>query len=356
MLRRLRLTSFRCHSSLDLEGLGPRVLLAGPNGRGKTSVLESVAIVARLRSFRTGALRDLTRHGADGWRAEASWADEAGPVRLAVVWRGQGRELEMDGRTGATTDEFWGRALAVVAHGADTIMLDGGASERRAGFDLLLAELEPHRLSDLRRLKEIARQRGALLRHPRPSREEWEAWTTQLAELGEVLRPAREALAKAMLPYLEKAQHELAGGSEKLAVKFQPADPVPIPGPDRDRLWERERERGLNLAGPQRDDWEFSLAGKSLAKFGSEGQRRTGCLAVRIAELELIREKRKRTPVLLVDDALKELDAARREAFWRAVPEAVQVLYATAHDRPDGRSGSWVILEISPGSARRAES
>jgi len=352
VLRRLRLTTFRCHASLDLEGLGSRILLSGPNGRGKTSILESVSILARLRSFRTGALRDLTRHGSAGWRVEGSWADEAGPVRLAAIWRGEGRELEIDGRAGATTDEFWGRALAVVAHGADTIMLDGGASERRAGFDLLLAELEPNRLADLRRLKEITRQRGTLLRHPRPSREEWEAWTTQLAELGEILRPAREALAETLLPHLEKAHRNLVAGAEKLSVRYQPSDPVPASGPERDRLWERERERGLNLAGPQRDDWEFSLAGKSLAKFGSEGQRRTGCLAVRLAELALILEKRKRTPVLLVDDALKELDAARREAFWRAVPESTQVLYATAYDRPAGSSGSWVILEISPGSAR----
>jgi DNA replication and repair protein RecF len=356
VLRRLRLTSFRCHPSLDLEDLGARVLLTGPNGRGKTSLLEAVAMLARLRSFRTGALRDLTRHGSAGWRVEGSWADEAGPVKLAVVWRGEGRELEMDGRTGATTDEFWGRALAVVAHGGDTIMLDGGAGERRAGFDLLLAELEPHRLAELRRLKEITRQRGALLRHPKPSREEWEAWTTQLAELGESLRPARQALAEIVAPHLEQAHRELAGGTEKFSVRHQPADPVPAAGPDRDRLWERERERGLNLAGPQRDDWEFSLAGKSLAKFGSEGQRRTGCLAVRLAELELIREKRKRTPVLLVDDALKELDAARRGAFWKAVPESTQVLYASAHDRPDQGSGSWVILEISPGSARQPAS
>ena len=356
MLRRLRLHSFRCHPSFELEELGPRVLLVGPNGRGKTSVLESVAILGRLRSFRTGALRDLTRHGAAGWRVEGSWADEAGPVRLAVIWRGEGRELEIDGRAGATTDEFWGRVLSVVAHGADTIMLDGGAGERRSGFDLLLAELEPHRLGELRRLKEITRQRSALLRQLKPSREEWEAWTTQLAEIGEILRPARADLAEIMLPHLEKAHQELAGGAEKLSVRYHPADPVPPSGPQRDKLWERERERGLNLAGPQRDDWEFSLAGKSLAKFGSEGQRRTGCLAVRLAELALILEKRKRTPVLLVDDALKELDAARREAFWGAVPESTQVLYATAHDRPAGSSGSWVILEISPGAARRAES
>lgn len=275
---------------------------------------------------------------------------------MAVIWRGEGRELEVDGRSGATTDEFWGRALAVVAHGADTLMLDGGASERRAGFDLLLAQLEPQRLVELRRLKEVARQRGALLRQPRPSREEWEAWTAQLAEIATVLRPAREALAKVMLPHLEKAHRDLAAGAEKLSVRYQPADPVPPAGPERDRLWERERERGLNLAGPQRDDWDFSLAGKSLAKFGSEGQRRTGCLAVRLAELELVREKRKRQPVFLVDDALKELDAARREAFWKAVPAGTQILYATAHDRPAARGDSWVILEISPGSARPVDS
>ncbi|MCX6934942.1 MAG: DNA replication and repair protein RecF [Verrucomicrobia bacterium] len=352
MLRRLRLTSLRCHSALDLEDLGPRVLLSGANGLGKTTILESVAVLARLRSFRTRALRDLTQHGAEGWRVEGAWADEAGPVRLGVVWRGAGRELEIDGRTGATTDEFWGRALAVVAQSGDTAILEGSSAERRAGFDLLLAEIEPSRLPELRRLREITRQRSALLRQPKASRDEWEAWTTPLAELGESLRPARKALAEIFLPPLEKTHRELTAGAEKLRVTYQPDEAVPPPGPERDRLWARERERGLNLTGPQRDDWDFTLGGRSLARFGSEGQRRSACLAVRLAELQLIRETRRRTPILLLDDALKELDETRRAAFWRVVPSECQVLYASAHDRPAQGKDSWVILEISPGSVR----
>jgi len=351
VLRRLRLTSVRCHTALDLETLGPRVLLAGANGLGKTTILESVSVLARLRSFRTRALRDLTSHGAEGWRIEGAWADEAGPVRLGVIFRGAGRELELDGRAGATTDEFWGRALTVVAHGGDSVVLEGGSAERRAGFDLLLSEIEPNRLPEFRRLREIIRQRSALLRQPRASREEWEAWTTTLAELAVSLRPARQALARAFSPHLEKAHRELTAGAEKLRVTYQPDDPIPESGPDRDRLWERERERGLNCTGPQRDDWDFTLAGRSLARFGSEGQRRSATLAVRLAELELIREARRRTPVLLVDDALKELDETRREAFWKIVPSECQVLYASAHDRPPQGSDSWVILTISPGMA-----
>ena len=354
MLRRLRLTSFRCHSALDLENLGSRVLLLGDNGRGKTTVLEAISLLGRLRSFRTRTLRDLTRHGAEGWRVEGSWADEAGPVRLGVIWRGHGRELEIDARTGVSTEEFWGRALVVVAQGEDFSIFEGGSAERRAGFDLLLAEVDSGQLATLRRLKEVTRQRAALLRTPRPSRLEWEAWTQQLGELGQVLRPAREELARRFLPHLEVAHRELTAGTEKLKVTYQPEGELPAGGPERDSLWNRERERGLNLIGPQRDDWDFTLGGRSLSRFGSEGQRRSACLAVRLAELQLIRETRKRTPILLVDDALKELDGKRREAFWRQVPADVQVLYASAHDRPDEGGDSWVILQISPGSARPA--
>ena len=354
MLRRLRLTSFRCHAALDLENLGPRVLLAGANGRGKTTALEAVSLLGRLRSFRTRTLRDLNRHGAEGWRVEGAWADEAGPVRLGVIWRGQGRELEIDGRGGVGTEEFWGRALVGVAQGGDVSILEGGSAERRSGFDLLLAEIQPSWLPVLRRLKEVARQRAALLRAPQPSRTEWEAWTEQLAELGQTLQPAREDLSRQLVPHLEEAHHQLTAGNEKLRVTYQPAGPVPGPGPERDQLWLRERERGLNLAGPQRDDWDFTLGGRSLARFGSEGQRRCACLAVRLAELRLIRESRQRTPILLVDDALKELDEKRRQAFWRQIPAEVQVLYASAHDRPDEGGDSWVILQISPGTARPA--
>ena len=121
-------------------------------------------------------------------------------------------------------------------------------------------------------------------------------------------------------------------------------------GGPRDQLWERERERGVNLTGPQRDDWDFLLGGKSLSRYGSEGQRRSACLAVRLAELALLTQSKQRTPILLLDDALKELDEERRKAFWKGIPAGCQVLYATAHDRP--RQGdSWVILEISPSRA-----
>lgn len=351
MLRRLRLTSFRCHASIELEDLGPRVLLTGANGQGKTTLLEAVGLLARMRSFRTRAYRDLTQHGAEGWRVEGSWADEAGPVRLAMVWRGNGRELEVDGRVKATVGEFWGRALAVVAHGGDTAMLEGGSTERRAGFDLLLAETDPGRLNDLRTLREVCKQRSALLRSPRASREEWEAWTRQLEELAGVLQPARRTLAETFLPHLEEAHRRLTAGAEKLKVTYQPDDPVPGAGRERDQLWDQERERGLNLTGPQRDDWDFKLGGKSLSRYGSEGQRRSACLAVRLAELALLREGRQRTPVFLLDDALKELDEERRKAFWKGIPEDSQVLYATAHDQPkEGKS--WVVLEISPGEAK----
>jgi len=272
-----------------------------------------------------------------------------------MIWRGNGRELELDGRVGVTVDEFWGRMMAVVAHGGDTSILEGGSAERRAGFDLLLAETEPARLGDLRELREVSRQRSALLRQLRASRDEWEAWTTKLGELAKILQPARQELARIFLPHLDEAHRQLTAGAEKLKVTYQPEDLVPEPGSARDRLWEQEKERGLNLTGPQRDDWDFKLGGKSLSRYGSEGQRRSACLAVRLAELALLRQGRQRTPVFLLDDALKELDEERRKAFWRAIPGECQVLYASAHDRPQ-KGDSWVILEISPGAVEtRAE-
>jgi DNA replication and repair protein RecF len=269
-----------------------------------------------------------------------------------MVWRGNGRELEVDGRADSTVNEFWGRAMAVVAHGGDAVILEGGSAERRAGFDLLLAEIEPSRLGDLRQLREVCKQRSALLRNPRASRDEWEAWTTRLGELAQGLQPARQKLAEIFLPHLETAHRGLTAGAEKLKVSYQPDDAVPAPGKERDRLWEVERERGINLTGPQRDDWDFKLGGKSLSRYGSEGQRRSACLGVRLAELALLRETRQRTPVFLVDDALKELDEERRKAFWNGIPADCQVLYATAHDRPK-QEDSWVILEISPSEAKK---
>jgi DNA replication and repair protein RecF len=166
------------------------------------------------------------------------------------------------------------------------------------------------------------------------------------------LQPARQKLADIFLPHLESAHSKLTSGAEKLKVTYQPDDLVPPPGEARDRLWDLERDRGINMTGPQRDDWDFKLGGKSLSRYGSEGQRRSACLGVRLAELALLKETRQRTPVFLVDDALKELDEERRKAFWKGIPADCQVLYATAHDRPK-QGKSWVILEISPSEAKK---
>jgi DNA replication and repair protein RecF len=327
MLTGLHLQNFRCHTERHCRGLGRRVAWVGPNGRGKTSILEAIHVLARVRSFRTYQNRELIAWGASAFGVAGEFAGMPFQ-KLKVVWSPEQRILEVDGVPAATFRDYWGRFLVTSFQNADRQLVQGAAALRRQWADGLAAALDPAYLPALQAAQLLLRQKNALLRQDVPDRAVWDSLTYQLRQHSGVIAAARRVLAAAAAPWVQAAYARLGGGREVLSLRLLDETSRQMARAD-DELWARETALRTARLGPHRDDWEIELDGRPLRQFGSEGQQKSAALALRFAETELIRQARGTWPAVLIDDVVNELDGARQEAFWSLLPEEAQVFVAT---------------------------
>jgi DNA replication and repair protein RecF len=342
MLAALHICNFRCHADLKLEDFSSFNLLLGANGKGKTSVLEAIYFLSRCRSFRTHQTRELIHWSGTEFGISGSFSGRDFK-RLKVEWSEERRNLAVDQAENLSFREFWGKAPTVIFQNSDRQIIVDGAQARRQWSDGLLASIHPGYLAIIQRAQLLLKQKNALLRQDWPEQALWLALTEQLAEISrEVLRYRREFTEKAA-PLLQQSYQALTGNAETLSIRYVPKI-VRYLEMSRDELWQHERERRLALLGPHRDDWEIQLFEKSLRDFGSEGQVKSASLALRILESQLIYENTGGWPILLIDDALTDLDVNRQQKFWQILPANAQVFYATT--RRDAGTSPLAAREI----------
>lgn len=330
MLETLRIAHIRCHTTLELGEFQRLNLLIGPNGKGKTSVLEALYLLARCRSFRTSHLRDVLQWQAPFLRAEATFGEA--PHKLAFAWSAPGKRVLTVGNLAETTlHEYWGQCTAVVFQNRDLALVQDRAQARRQWFDGLIASAEPAYLPLVQRLQRVLRERNALLRLPSPDRALFDVLSDQLAALSEEITATRQRYTDQLAPLLCESLHTLTDRREHFEILYD-SHYERHREMTRDHLFERERRLGATLTGPQRDDWQLLLEGQPLRAYGSEGQQRSAALALRFAETSLLCAARGHAPLLLLDDILHELDPARRERFWHLIPADAQIFLATTRE------------------------
>ncbi len=360
----LRLRAFRCHPTLELALSPGRTLLVGSNGCGKTSILEALYLVGRLRSFRTQQPRELLSWGADALYVEArlDQGSPLGPEALAYIWKDGARRLEHNGSSEPSAAAFWGRLPVVLFSSADRLLVAGPAAIRRRWIDALLALRDPGYLLLARRYQRALSQRNATLRARTLDTRLLSAISEQLNALGREVTATRAAL----LPQIQqtlRAQLQALGGpnpasaetASRLETIYKQGNSADASSVHGRALLERERRMGATLTGPHRDEWALLWDGKPLARFGSEGEQRLAALALRLAEATLIERARGCWPVLLLDDVLAPLDAVRRERFLAQIPAAAISLFAAptlSGEDSDGLAAPARIYSVEPGQVR----
>ncbi len=328
MLTTFSVRNLRCYSNFTHCVIARATAFLGPNGRGKTTLLEGLYLLGRLRSFRANTLRDLIRTGETGLSVSATFENEE-HTSLRVVWADGARRLQIDGNPRVTLTEFWGRFPVVVFRNEDRALASGPDSLRRKWADALLASTDPRYLAAAQRAHQLLRQRAALLRQIRPDRALWEALVCQLDPLTARLSEARSHFAASIAaPRTTQVYSALTGRSETLSLTYQP-DWDTAQTIDLDTLWNRELHQRSVLRGPHRDRWELCLDGQLLRTHGSEGQQKGAALALRLIEADLLRTGAPQRPTLLFDDVWNDLDGERRERFWTAVPSDCPWFLAT---------------------------
>jgi DNA replication and repair protein RecF len=319
--------------------LGPGILsLVGPNGVGKTNLFEALYFALTGRSFRTSDRRDLIPFGGSFARAEATIHDHDGIEHrlLASVSRTEGRRHLLDGNAADPATLARSRPPVAVFSPDRLSLIKGPPAERRAHLDGFVAARWPHRAELRQRFGQALAQRNALLArlaasHGAPA--QLDPWDATVADAAAALIAARaEAISELAAPFsAAAAELGLEGGGELEYAPRAEGSPEQI----RAGLAER-RETDLRLGrtswGPHLDELKISAAGRSLRRYGSQGQQRASLLALLFAERDALLAARQVVPLLVLDDVMSELDPDRRERLVTRLAGGGQALISAADE------------------------
>ena len=351
-LRRLAVTDFRSWESAELD-LQPGVtVLVGPNGVGKTNLVEAAGYLATLGSHRVATDAPLVRRGA----ARAL-------VRGAVVHQGRELTVELEiapgranrarvNRAPAKPRDVLGILRTVLFAPEDLALVRGDPGERRRFLDDLLVSRFPRYAAVRSDYDRVLRQRSALLKSARGGGDlrTLDVWDGHLARHGAALLAGRLELVAAIAPRAVDAFAEVAPTSDPIALAYRCSLEGELPGSAAElepllvdamgRVRRQEVERGVCLVGPHRDDLELRLGEGPAKGYASHGESWALALALRLASYRLLCDDDVE-PVLVLDDVFAELDSRRRTALAEVARRAEQVLItaAVAEDVPEGLDG-----------------
>jgi len=332
------------------------VSVVGPNGVGKTNLVEALYFALTGRSFRTSDRRDLIPFGASLARAEATVRDEDALERrlLASVSRTEGRRHLLDGGPADPATLARSRPPVAVFAPDRLTLIKGPPSERRAHLDGFAAARWPVRGELRKRYGQALAQRNALLSRlagglAAPA--DLDVWDASLAEAAAPLVAARdEAIAELSGPFAEAAAElGLEGGATLEYVPRAAGSAEEIRAGLEERR-ERDVRMGRSTWGPHLDELKVATATRSLRRYGSQGQQRAALLALLFAEREVLLVARRVTPLLLLDDVMSELDPGRRERLVRRLGDGGQALI-TAADEESLPPGALATLVRMPTAA-----
>ncbi|MGI8998993.1 MAG: DNA replication/repair protein RecF [Candidatus Limnocylindria bacterium] len=360
-LTRLSLTDFRSYAAAELIPNTGLTVVAGPNGTGKTNLLEAIHATIVGRSHRADVDAELVRHGAPFARIRLELAGGTGSggstVELVLPGAeptpGIRKRLMVNGvpRRSATLSEV---ARVVLFRPEEMLLLVGSPSDRRRFLDGIVAQRDRAAARDLVDVARVVSQRNALLRSIRAEEapiESLDFWDEQLAQLGaRVMRARLEVLAD-LVERIGPLHGAVASDDERgSTVGLAYLDGLKESWPERDdpgarmpstaELYTAYRRRigdvrrkeawnGVSLVGPQRDDLRAELAGRDVASHASRGQQRTIILAMKLAETDLLGADGPR-PIVLLDDVFSELDPERAARLSDLLADRGQVIVTTA--------------------------
>jgi len=352
-VRHLGLRDFRSWAHADLELHPGRTVFVGPNGFGKTNLIEALWYSTTISSHRVGVDMPLIRAGADRAVVSTIVVNDGRECAIDLeIAAGRANKARLNRSPVRSTREIVGVLRAVLFAPEDLALVRGDPADRRRYLDDLATVRRPAIAGVRADYDKVLRQRTALLKSVSGARyrghegtlDTLDVWDGRLAGHGAELMAARIDLVNELAPEVEKACQLVAPGSRPASVAYRASlgahNPQDFEGSDREFLEAAllaalsarraaELERGMCLVGPHRDDLELRLGDQPAKGFASHGESWSLAVALRLAAYELLRADGSE-PVLLLDDVFAELDANRRRALASVAESAEQVLVTAA--------------------------
>ena len=312
-------------------------ILHGMNAQGKTSLLEAVYFCAFGRSLRAGSDKELIR-----------FEQTAAHVRVEINRDGYGSTMDAHiQREGNKTKkglavnrvpirhmkDLFGRLLVVMFSPEDLRLVKAGPYERRRFMDMEICQLSPVYYSDLKEYHRALKQRNALLKILQKGKSDTfnlSVWDEQLANYGRRIMKARTAFVKRINDIAREIHINITQGAETLELTYAPSIAnMEIYLESLSKSHARDIGQATTTLGVHKDDVNFAINDISARFFGSQGQQRTAALSVKLAEIEIIKQSTKETPVLLLDDVLSELDTSRQKFLLSQIKDIQTLVTCT---------------------------
>ena len=325
MLKHLELTNFRNYEKYSID-FSKTTILVGPNGVGKTNLIEAICLVSTGRSWRTSRDNQTVEWGKDFAKIKSFVANdeklnlEMVIQRNPIIERPQTKLVKINEIKRKLTD-ILGQLPTVLFSPEEIHLIDGAPLLRRRFLDILICQINKKYTLALLDLAKIIRGRNRLLYYIKIGRskiKELDFWDEKLITLGSFIIKKRQQTVGYLNDNLTSTYQEIAGTGESLLVKYKNSV-----GAGENNLAERfadtlianrqrEIENTATLFGPHRDDLVFLLESKDITTFGSRGEFRSAVLSLKVAELEFLGHEKEKKPLLLLDDIFSELDKNRR--------------------------------------------
>ena len=340
-IKHISLRNFRTYLKLDLALEGNLVFFTGPNGIGKTTILEALNMASVLRSFRDGTEKDMIKWDHPHFTIDIEYS---GPNGSHQVHIGYGRpadgspnqrSLKIDGNKVDRISKFIGRFQTVVFSPDDIDIIDTTPQERRRFVDMLLSTLYPSYLESLQEYRRILKSRSEFLKKSKDTAY-LSAIDKELAKSGYHIYNMREKFLGEFQHPFSKYIQLISGGKDDWLISYRPS--IKSPSNEEDyfndlkKAWPNDFRLRQTTKGIHRDRYLFHPGEREsldLQQVASQGQKRTVALALKMAQFDYTRAVTHETPILLIDDVLNELDVHRRTSFIEFLNEIGQALITT---------------------------
>ena len=315
-LSQLILTHFKSYESQKFD-FSPRLnCLTGLNGVGKTNVLDAVHFLCLCKSHAGLNDKNLIRHGELFFRLEGRFEESEATTKIVAKYQsGQRKEIERNGNPYERLADYIGQYPVVMIAPDDVSLVQEGSEDRRRFLDATLSQISPDYLHNLLIYNALIKQRNALLKLFAEQRRFdgilLESLDRQIPAPATVIFEQRKHFVEAFQPLFLEYYAAISGSRETVGVRYD-SDMAKGDFPallqqvlDKDRLLQR------STVGPHRDDLALFMDGQLVKKFASQGQLKSFLLALRLAQYEVLRSEKKRSPILLLDDIFDKLDTQR---------------------------------------------
>lgn len=343
IIERLQLLNYRNYESLTLQ-FSPKInVFIGENAQGKTNVMESIYVLAMAKSHRTSKDKELIRWESDYGKIEGVIQNRYGSFPMELTISKKGKKGKINHLEQPKLSDYIGQMNVIMFAPEDLNIVKGSPQIRRRFIDMEIGQISPVYLHELLNFNKLLKQRNQLLKINQSKKKIdevlFDIYTEQYIQSAVQIIRKRFQFVELLQEWAEPIHSGISRGLETLTIKYRPTTGM-------DANWtveemalyldeklsevkQKELERGTTLVGPHRDDLQFFVNDYDVQTYGSQGQQRTTALSLKLAEIELIKQETKETPILLLDDVLSELDDYRQSHLLNTIQGEVQTFVTT---------------------------